>query len=115
RDDILGVWGDPAITGKPGGDDLRSRKPTVLWLLAQQRLEGFALEALGRVGTEREGTDDVRILQQAMVDVGICDEVEGQVGQLVEEALAHLQAGCLAPEGTEGLQRMAERVAWRES
>ena len=23
RDDILGVWGDPAATGKPAGDDLR--------------------------------------------------------------------------------------------
>ncbi|MGB3761633.1 MAG: isopentenyl-diphosphate Delta-isomerase [Ornithinimicrobium sp.] len=115
RDDILGVWGDPAITGKPGGDDLRSRKPTLLWMLAQQRLKGFALEALGRVGTDHESTDDVRILQQAMTDLGIRDEVEGHVGQLVEEALADLEAGCLAPEGTQGLQRMAERVAWRES
>src|SRR5688500_15697865 len=30
RDDLLGVWGDPARTGKPAGDDLRSGKPTVL-------------------------------------------------------------------------------------
>ena len=26
--DILGIWGDPAVTGKPVGDDLRSRKLT---------------------------------------------------------------------------------------
>ena len=27
-DDILGIWGDPAVTGKPVGDDLTSRKLT---------------------------------------------------------------------------------------
>ena len=30
RDDVLGVFGDPAVTGKPSGDDLRSGKRTVL-------------------------------------------------------------------------------------
>lgn len=33
-DDLLGVYGDPATTGKPAGDDLRTGKPTVLLLLA---------------------------------------------------------------------------------
>ncbi len=115
RDDILGVWGDPAVTGKPGGDDLRSRKPTVLWMLAQERLGGPGLEALHRVGTDRESDDDVRVVQQAMVDARICDQAESQVSQLVEEALAELQTGSLTPEGTEGLRLMAEQVAWRES
>ena len=27
-DDVLGIWGDPAITGKPVGDDIRSKKMT---------------------------------------------------------------------------------------
>lgn len=27
-DDVLGIWGDPAVTGKPVGDDVRSRKMT---------------------------------------------------------------------------------------
>src|SRR5215475_10788135 len=30
RDDILGVFGDPAVTGKPAGDDMREGKRTVL-------------------------------------------------------------------------------------
>ncbi|MEU0335225.1 polyprenyl synthetase family protein [Streptomyces sp. NPDC006193] len=29
-DDVLGVWGDPAVTGKPVGGDLRERKKTHL-------------------------------------------------------------------------------------
>jgi len=28
-DDVLGIWGDPAVTGKPVGDDLRTRKMTL--------------------------------------------------------------------------------------
>ena len=28
-DDILGIWGDPSVTGKPVGDDLRARKLTL--------------------------------------------------------------------------------------
>jgi geranylgeranyl diphosphate synthase type I len=44
-DDILGIWGDPAITGKPVGDDLTSRKLTypVLSAIADGGEEGRAL------------------------------------------------------------------------
>lgn len=28
-DDLLGIWGDPAITGKPAGNDLRERKMSI--------------------------------------------------------------------------------------
>src|SRR5699024_3216891 len=37
RDDVLGVYGDPEITGKPAGDDLREGKRTVLLTLAVLR------------------------------------------------------------------------------
>ena len=34
RDDVLGVFGDPAVTGKPAGDDLREGKRTALVAMA---------------------------------------------------------------------------------
>ncbi|MDX6215190.1 MAG: geranylgeranyl diphosphate synthase, type, partial [Frankiales bacterium] len=37
RDDLLGVFGDPAVTGKPAGDDLREGKRTVLVAMALER------------------------------------------------------------------------------
>lgn len=115
RDDILGVWGDPATTGKPGGDDLCSRKPTVLWMLAQERLVGEGREALHRVGTERECPEDVATVQQAMVDVGIRAEAEHRVSKMVAGALEDLKTDSLTPEGVKGLTEMAQRVAWREA
>jgi geranylgeranyl diphosphate synthase type I len=40
RDDVLGVFGDPSVTGKPAGDDLREGKRTAL--------VAMALESAGR-------------------------------------------------------------------
>ena len=37
RDDVLGVFGDPATTGKPAGDDLREGKRTVLVAVTLER------------------------------------------------------------------------------
>ncbi len=37
RDDVLGVFGDPAVTGKSADDDLREGKQTLLVALAEQR------------------------------------------------------------------------------
>jgi geranylgeranyl diphosphate synthase type I len=37
RDDMLGVFGDEAETGKPAGDDLREGKRTVLVAMARRR------------------------------------------------------------------------------
>lgn len=115
RDDILGVWGDPAITGKPGGDDLRSRKPTVLWMAAEKGLTGEALDALHRVGTAAETADDVASVQQWMIDAGIRDDAEAQVRHWVESALSDLASGSLSARGVEGLTDMAHKVAWRDA
>ena len=38
RDDLLGVFGDPSVTGKPAGDDLIEGKRTVLVALALDAL-----------------------------------------------------------------------------
>lgn len=115
RDDILGIWGDPAVTGKSSGDDLRSRKPTVLWMLAEESLEGAGRDALHRVGTGDERPDDVSVVQQAMVDAGIRTEGEHRVNRMVAGALEDVETDCLTPEGVEGLTEMARRVAWREA
>ncbi len=41
HDDILGIWGDPAVTGKPAGDDLGCRKKTLPTLLGLERSPAF--------------------------------------------------------------------------
>jgi geranylgeranyl diphosphate synthase type I len=41
RDDILGIWGRPEITGKPSGDDLLLRKKTLPVILALEQSARF--------------------------------------------------------------------------
>jgi len=59
QDDILGVWGDPATTGKPPSADLYRRKVSLPVIYALRTAEQRArLAAL--YGQARIGSDDVR-------------------------------------------------------
>ncbi len=115
RDDLLGVWGDPARTGKPAGDDLVSGKPTVIIALAEDRLSGSARAALSRIGSPGLGSDDVEFLQEAMAASGVVAEVEAMISDHVSSALAALDEPALDPVGVRELTQMAYQIAWREA
>lgn len=92
RDDVLGLFGDPAETGKGALEDLREGKRTVLMLraiasaTAQQR--GVLSAALGDPDLDEEGADRVR---QVVVDTGALRSVETLLDEqaaVAERALA---------------------------
>jgi geranylgeranyl diphosphate synthase type I len=60
-DDVLGIWGEPIVTGKPVGNDLRMHKKTLPVSLALQGASG-ASEELPRLlgGADLEETDVTR-------------------------------------------------------
>ncbi|MBA3528853.1 MAG: polyprenyl synthetase family protein [Propionibacteriaceae bacterium] len=113
RDDLLGVWGDPTLTGKPAGDDLLSGKPTVILALAQQRARGATRMLLDRVGTSELTSGDVAVLQHELKECGVVDAVESTISTHLARALSALDAGLLRPEGIAGLTQMAHQIAWR--
>ncbi|MDN5803479.1 MAG: polyprenyl synthetase family protein, partial [Microlunatus sp.] len=115
RDDLLGVWGDPALTGKPAGDDLISAKPTVILALAQERVIGPARDALRRVGTPTLTDADITLLQQSLIDCGVVAEVEERIGRHVRTAMAALDDAGLDPDGVRQLTVMAHKIAWRDA
>lgn len=114
RDDYLGVWGDPATTGKPAGDDLRNGKATTIVGLAQTVLTGEAAEALARAGTARAQEGDIPLLQQTLIDTGIRSRVEAMIREGVDSAVAALDPAHLESEGIQGLAAIADRIAWRD-
>ncbi|AWH90940.1 polyprenyl synthetase family protein [Dietzia lutea] len=57
RDDLLGVFGDPAVTGEPSGDDLREGKRTTLVALATRVLDARGRESLDAVLGDQAATD----------------------------------------------------------
>jgi geranylgeranyl diphosphate synthase type I len=114
RDDLLGVWGDPRLTGKPAGDDLLSGKPTVILSLAHDRLTGAARDCLARVGTPNLSQADVTHLQEALQEDGVADAVERRISDHVAAAVEQLDPEVIDPMGLAGLTQMAHQIAWRD-
>src|SRR2546429_9773412 len=68
RDDILGTFGDPAVTGKPVGEDLREGKPTPLLAITTDRAGAAGRPLLDRVGAPALGDDEVAAIPAVMVE-----------------------------------------------
>lgn len=97
RDDLLGVFGDPAVTGKPAGDDLREGKRTVLVAHALRRALADGDEATVELLRTRLGDPGLTGEEAARVAAAIAatrapDEVEALIAQLAGEALALAEA-----------------------
>lgn len=116
RDDLIGVWGDPAATGKPVGDDLRAGKPTVLVALAHERADAIpgARDLLNRLGAPDLDDTEITELQQLLEDTGVRADCERRVKVHVNEALSALAAAPLHPDGAEALEQLAHMLAWRQ-
>ena len=115
RDDLLGIWGDPAQTGKPAGDDLISGKPTVVLAIAAAQLRSPSAKlALQRAGSAEFSTADLTLLREQLASEGIVDTVEALIAGHVATALTALDTPLLHPDGVAQLTRMAHQIAWRD-
>jgi len=116
RDDLLGVFGDPAVTGKPAGDDLREGKRTVLINLARQRLPGSASRLVDELlGDPALDAEQIAMLQAAIRESGAVDQVERIIAHNVEVATAALDQAPLARSARDELHTLAGTVTRRES
>ena len=98
RDDLLGVFGDPAVTGKPAGDDLAEGKRTVLLATARAALaadpdrsaELTDLDAgIGRADVDADRLADV------IAGSGAVAAVEARIEALVGSGLAAMDGADL--------------------
>ncbi len=115
RDDLLGVFGDTRLLGKPVGDDLREGKPTALVALARERARGPAAKLLReRLGSSDLTEDDVAALRTVLVETGAVKEVERTVSDLVDEALAALPSLPATGDARTRLRELAVFVGGRD-
>ncbi|MCQ9344354.1 polyprenyl synthetase family protein [Corynebacterium phoceense] len=118
RDDELGVFGDPKVTGKPAGDDLREGKRTVLLALALQHADAAdptAAATLRRLVGQTDDPDDIARMAQIIADSGAREQLEERITRLTASGLQHLQSANVAPEVTEILERLAHKSTARKS
>ncbi|WP_285748819.1 polyprenyl synthetase family protein [Lentzea sp. NBRC 105346] len=100
RDDILGVFGEPAETGKPSGDDLREGKRTVLVTLAREKAPAEVDALLG-------DPDGVERLQSLIVETGALAEVEELIAAHTVAALTALETAHIPGDVREALTGLA--------
>lgn len=93
RDDLLGVFGDPAMTGKPVGDDLREGKRTVLLAFGYELATPSGVAALDRlVGDPALDEAGVASIQRVLRDCGAEQRVEAMITERTQDGLATLAA-----------------------
>ncbi|MGA8251480.1 MAG: bifunctional (2E,6E)-farnesyl/geranyl diphosphate synthase [Mycobacterium sp.] len=118
RDDVLGVFGDPAVTGKPSGDDLRSGKRTVLLAEAMElaaKSDPLAANVLRTSIGNRLTDAQVRQLRDIIESVGALTAAEDRIAALTQRALATLSAAPIDATAKAGLSEMATLATSRSS
>jgi geranylgeranyl diphosphate synthase type I len=119
RDDILGVYGDPSVTGKPAGDDLREGKRTVLVALTKEALAEKSpsmVDTVEELLTSRELDDNqIAFLQKVIKDSGAYEKTERMIAELGDRSLESLEGAELNQVGKQGLKALALKVMNRDA
>jgi geranylgeranyl diphosphate synthase type I len=114
RDDLLGVFGDSEVTGKPAGDDLVEGKRTVLIALTRRSLPPSARRTVDELLGDPELTpDQIRMLQDTIRASGAIDEVERLIAENVERGLDALDGAPLTADARDALSRLADSISVR--
>ncbi|GIH97186.1 polyprenyl synthetase family protein [Planobispora siamensis] len=116
RDDILGVFGDPAETGKPAGDDLREGKRTML--IARTLAAASPEQArqvrltLGDPDLDAQGVDRLRGIIRETGALGACEEM---IKNYLDDALNSLDDAPITPEARSALADLAVAATSRRT
>ncbi|QRN83936.1 polyprenyl synthetase family protein [Chloroflexota bacterium] len=102
QDDILGIWGNPKLTGKSAASDILTRKKTL------PNLFGLAQCSEFRVFWEKEALsqDEVNQMAELLEQCGVREQVESEAGSLTEQAFNTLE--CVFPKPNEYSEALFE-------
>ena len=116
RDDLLGVFGNPSVTGKPAGDDLREGKRTVLIAMTNDRQSEaqreIARKHFGKPDLDAQG---VELLREIIESTGARAELEATIERLTDQALTAAQSAVFTEDGNAMLAELANVATKRSS
>ena len=113
RDDVMGAFGDEAVTGKPVGGDLREAKPTPLLARAVEAASAPQAEVLAMVGRFDLSDDDVARVQQVIIDTGALADLERTIDALTAESVTAIRVAPITPEARHELEALANFLSRR--
>ncbi|MEJ8671080.1 family 2 encapsulin nanocompartment cargo protein polyprenyl transferase [Streptomyces sp. MS1.AVA.1] len=113
-DDVIGIWGDPSLTGKPAGADLAARKKSlpVVAALTSGGPAAAELAALYEVPYDKE---DLQLTALAVERAGGRDWAQTQAAERMARAMQELARAVPDPEEAGGLLALAEFVTRRSN
>ena len=114
KDDLLGVFGEASVTGKPVGDDLREAKPTPLLARARAAATPEQRVLLDQIGPSLTDAE-VSAIQTILHDTGAVAEIEAQIDDLTAKALSAIEQTPLAGGADTQLAEIANFLASRTS
>ncbi|MGW4720560.1 polyprenyl synthetase family protein [Nocardia sp. NPDC004260] len=115
RDDLLGLYGDPAVTGKSRLDDLREGKCTVPLVLACERADTRQRRRLAAaIGNPAVTDAHVEEIRDILTATGARAEVERMIRHRCLQALSVLESDVFPDSATAMLRRLAEAAADRD-
>ncbi|MYR16485.1 polyprenyl synthetase family protein [Streptomyces sp. SID724] len=111
RDDLLGVFGDPAVTGKPCGDDIREGKPTYLLAVARtcadaagdHRALAVLDRAVGNPDLDEDGLEEARSVLESTGARALVEDKAERLGERAARRLAQTELDAHAGEQLLGL------------
>jgi len=116
RDDVLGVFGDASVTGKPAGDDLREGKRTVLVALTRNAIGASSRNLMDEMlGDPTLTEQQVSFLQATMVESGALDRVETMISDFAREADRALSGARLDNSAVGDLRDLARAATERSA
>ncbi len=116
QDDILGIWGDPNVTGKPAADDILSRKKTLPVLFARRSAmesDRELLKAYYKPYASQQ-PPSVREVIVAMERAGAREYAEETARRWCQQALATLESVQPAEPAASTLRSLVTSLLGRE-
>ncbi len=115
RDDVLGIFGESAITGKPSGDDIREGKRTLLVARAFGKAGPVQLEVLAKnFGRSDVDAAGIAAVQDVLRDTGALAAVETVIAELTTASRGALKhAPIVDVEARRALLELTDRATQR--
>jgi len=111
RDDVLGIFGNPAKTGKPSGDDLREGKRTVLLLETLRKIPAVDRDRLATlIGNPNLTSAELAWAQGLITNCGARAAIETEILTLATAATSQLAGLPLAEPGKSRLLELARAL-----
>ncbi len=113
-DDLLGIWGEPAVTGKPAGNDLRERKRSLPVTVALNSDSAAAAELAGIYGRDHLDEADIARAADLVEEVGGRAVTAAAARECMHRAAEALAAVEIEAAAAAGLRELADFIVDRD-